>query len=118
METIDAAYNMLLWGSVIFLSLLLCACLILAILGPRSTDRIVAINLVCTKTIIIIAVLSYMRADSSLLDVAIVYSMISFLVVVVLSKCYVSLHHTNPFNLPAAPRLDNASGQSQEEYTK
>jgi len=90
METIDAAYRALLWVSAIILSLLLCASLVRAILGPRFTDRIVAINLICTKTIIMIAVLSYLRNDNSLLDIAIVYAMISFLVMVVLSKCYIT----------------------------
>ena len=89
METIDAAYRTLLWISVIFVSLLLCSCLIRAILGPRFTDRVVAINIICTKTIIIIAILSYLLSDPGLLDIAIVYAMIAFLVVVVLSKCYI-----------------------------
>jgi len=99
METIDAAYQVLLWISAIFLSLLLCASLVRAILGPRFTDRIIAINLICTKTIILIAVLSYLLSDSGLLDIAVVYSMIAFLVVVVLSKCYIMPHHTNPVDL-------------------
>ena len=99
METIDSAYQVLLWVSAIFLSLLLCACLVRAILGPRFTDRVMAINLICSKTIIMIAVLSFLLADSSLLDIAIVYSMISFLMVVVLSKCYIMPHHANPADL-------------------
>jgi len=107
MEAIDAAYRTLLWASVIFLSLLLCACLILAIRGPRFTDRIVAINLVCAKGIITITILSFLFSDSSLLDIAVVYSMISFLMVVVLSKCYTSLHHINPFDLPVTPKKEN-----------
>ena len=99
METIDAAYRALLWFSAVFLSLLFFVSLVRAILGPRFTDRVIAINLICTKTIIMIAVLSYFRADNNLLDIAIVYAMISFLVVVILSKCYVSSHHTNPVRM-------------------
>ena len=118
METIDAAYRALLWGSAIFLSLLLFACLIRAMLGPRFTDRLVAINLICAKAIIIIAVISYMNSDSTLLDIALVYSMISFLVVVVLSKCYTSLHHTDPFELHPAPGDDNPALQGEREKAK
>jgi multicomponent Na+:H+ antiporter subunit F len=92
METIDTAYSTLLWASVIFLSLLLCICLVRAIQGPHFTDRVVAINLIGTKTIIIIAVLSHLLSDNGLLDIAIIYAMISFLVVVVLSKCYIVPH--------------------------
>jgi len=103
-ETIDAAYRVLLWVSVIFLCLLILAFLIQAVLGPRFTDRVISINLVCTKGIIMIAILSYLRQDSSLLDIAVVYSMISFLFVVVLSKCYTSLHQIDPFELNPAPK--------------
>ena len=103
METIDAAYRTLLFGSSLFVAVLILAFLIQAIRGPRFTDRIIAINLVCTKGIILITVLSYLRSDNSLLDIAVVYSMVSFLVVVVLSKCYISLHQINPFELNAVP---------------
>jgi len=117
-ETIDAAYRALLWASAIFLSLLLCACLIRAIAGPRFTDRIVAINLVCAKAVILIVVLSYLRSDSSLLDIAVVYSMISFLVVVVLSKCYTSLHQISPYDLHAAQGADDPDCLSKKGNTK
>jgi multicomponent Na+:H+ antiporter subunit F len=103
-ETIDTAYRVLLWGSVIFLCLLILAFLIQAVRGPRFTDRVISINLVCTKGIITIALLSYLRQDNSLLDIAVVYSMISFLFVVVLSKCYTSLHQIDPLDLRLVPR--------------
>ena len=115
METIDAAYRGLLWASTIFLSLLIFVFIIQAIIGPRFTDRIVAINLVCTKGIIMIAVLSYTRSDTMLLDVALVYAMISFLVVVVLSKCYISLHHNDLYHLPLASKAGGAARESTRE---
>ena len=99
MEAIDNAYSALLWISAALLSVLICAGLVRAIAGPRFTDRIVSINVICTKIIIMIAVLSCLFQESSLLDVAIVYAMIGFLAVVVLSKCYMIPHHTNPVNL-------------------
>jgi len=117
-ETIDAAYRALLWASALFVSLLLCACLVRAILGPRFTDRIVAINLICAKAVILIAVLSYLRSDSSLLDIAVVYSMISFLVVVVLSKCYTSLHQVSPYDLHAVQGADDPDCLSEKENSK
>jgi multicomponent Na+:H+ antiporter subunit F len=111
METIEAAYQILIWVCVIFLAVMLCACLVRAILGPRFTDRIVGINLVCAKGMIMITLLSYMYSDSSLLDIAVVYAMISFLMVVVLSKCYTELHTNNPFNLLKA---DDSVSQNKE----
>jgi len=114
METIEAAYQMLIWGCLIFMALLLCACLVRAILGPRFTDRIVGTNLVCAKAMIMITLLSYLYNDSSLLDIAVVYSMISFLLVVVLSKCYVNLQQNDLFNL-LAPKTGDSAHQDKEE---
>ena len=106
MEAIDNAYSALLWVSVVFLSLFVCVCLVRAILGPRFTDRIVSINVICTQTIIIIAILSHLLREGSLLDVAVVYAMIGFLAVVVLSKCYIMPHHANPVNLGSENKED------------
>jgi len=99
METIDNAYSALLWTSTVILSVFAFICLIRAILGPRFTDRIVSINVICTHIIIMIAVLSRLLKENSLLDVAAVYAMIGFLAVVVLSKCYIMPHHANPVSL-------------------
>ena len=83
------------WLSAAFLCVSVCACFLRAILGPNITDRIVAINVICTKVVIIISILACLLGENSLLDIAIVYAMISFLAVVVLSKCYILPHHTN-----------------------
>ena len=99
MEAIDKAHSALLWISVALLSAFICVCLVRAILGPRFTDRIVSINVICTKSIIMIAIFSCLLRESYLLDVAIVYAMIAFLAVVVLSKCYIMPHHVNPAEL-------------------
>ena len=99
METIDNAYSALLWASTVILSVFALICLVRAMIGPRFTDRIVSINVICTHTIILIAVLSSLLKESSLLDVATVYAMIGFLAVVVLSKCYIMPHHANPVSL-------------------
>ena len=99
MDAIDKAYSALLWFSVTLLSVFACVCLMRAILGPRFTDRIVSINVICTQTLIMIAMLSFLFQESSLLDVAIVYALIGFLAVVVLSKCYVTPRRANPVYL-------------------
>ena len=99
MEAIDKAYSVLLWISAALMSVFVFACLVRSILGPHFTDRVVSINVICTQTIIMIAILSCLFRDSNLLDIAIVYSMIGFLAVVVLSKCYIMPHHSNPAEL-------------------
>ena len=110
MEIIASAYQILLWGSVIFISLLVFSCLVQAIMGPRLTDRIVTINVICTKVVIIITILSCLLDNSTLLDIAIVYAMISFLAVVMLSKCYLLPHHIHPAN----PDQGSSSGEDKK----
>ncbi len=66
--------------------------LIRAIKGPRIADRVVAINMIGTMTMLAIAVLAMALKQSYLLDVCLIYVMISFLAVVVLSKIYVTVH--------------------------
>ena len=92
----DSAYEVLLWGSLIVLAVSLCFCLFRAVLGPRFTDRIVAVNIISTKCIIIIAVIGVLSGLDYLLDVALVYAMIGFLSVVVLSKCYLLKYQNRP----------------------
>ena len=58
-----------------------------AVRGPRFTDRIVAINMIGTMTTVMIGILSAYLGETSLVDVSLVYSLLSFLAVVVM--CHV-----------------------------
>ena len=60
-----------------------------AIRGPELGDRIVAANMIGTLTIATICLLSYALQQSWLLDVALIYTMISFLAVVVLTRIFI-----------------------------
>ena len=115
METIDTAYRILLWSALLILSLSICACLFRAVMGPRFTDRIVSINIICTEVVIMIAILACLRREYYLLDIAIVYAMISFLAVVVLSKSYLLPHHANPTDLDYDPETGLLAHESEEE---
>ena len=74
------------------LGLLLILCLIRAIRGPRVADRIIAVNMMGTLTIVIICVLAYLLGEDYLIDVAVIYAMLSFLAVVVLTKIYLGVY--------------------------
>lgn len=63
-------------------------CLIRAILGPRLTDRVIAVNMIGTMTITEIAMFALYLRESYLFDVCLIYAMISFLAVVILTKIY------------------------------
>ena len=95
---IDTAYNIMLWCGIAFLSVSILFCLVRGVLGPRFTDRVVSVNLIGTKTIIMISILSFLLDESGLVDIAMVYALISFIAVVVLSKCYIRPNHPNPAN--------------------
>lgn len=53
--------------------------LIRALLGPTVYDRILAINLFGTKTVIFIAVLGFLDGRPEWLDIALVYALINFI---------------------------------------
>ena len=67
-------------------------CLFLAIRGPRFTDRIVALNAICTLVILLICVLSYVLRENYLMDVAILYGLLNLLAIVLLSRITVTRH--------------------------
>ena len=90
------------------LSITIFACLFRAVLGPRFTDRVVSVNIIGTKAVVMIAILSFIMDDSNLIDIAVVYAMISFLAVVVLSKCYLHKKHIHPVEV--APNTDHKKG--------
>ncbi len=86
------AYQILYIIALSVLALGILFALIRAIKGPRIADRVVAINMIGTMTMLAIAILAMALKQSYLLDVCLIYVMISFLAVVVLSKIYVTVH--------------------------
>ena len=76
----------------LILAVLVILCLIRAIIGPRIADRVVAVNMMGTMVIVIISILSVMLNEGYLMDVCIIYAMISFLAVIVLTKVYMGVY--------------------------
>lgn len=64
--------------------------LLRAIRGPRVADRIMGVNMIGTMTTACIAILSVLLNQRWLLDVALIYCMISFLAVVVLVRSHIA----------------------------
>lgn len=84
----EAVYHGFLLFCMIVIGVLLMAALVRAIMGPRITDRIVATNMIGTMTIVEIAILALYLRENYMYDVCLIYAMISFLAVVVLTKIY------------------------------
>ena len=92
---LEAAYRGLFTAALIVLALLVILCLIRAIIGPRIADRIVSVNMMGTMVIVIIAILTVMLGEGYLADICIIYAMISFLAVIVLTKVYMGVYMEN-----------------------
>lgn len=92
MRNVGAAYENLAIVVICSIGILIVACLIRSVLGPRVTDRIVAVNSIGTMTITIIALFSVLLKEAYLLDVCLIYAMISFVAVIVLTKIYTGVY--------------------------
>lgn len=74
------------------MGLLIIVAVIRSILGPSTSDRIIAVNMIGTITIVLIAILTVYLGEDYLGDVCLIYAMISFLAVVVLAKVYTGVY--------------------------
>ena len=98
-------------GVLVVLALLTVACLVRAILGPKLADRIMAVNMIGTMTIAMICVLSVLLDEPSLLDVALIYAVISFVAVIVLTKIYIGIYREKKSRQDVLPRPEQEDGR-------
>ncbi|MEE9560659.1 MAG: monovalent cation/H+ antiporter complex subunit F [Acidiferrobacterales bacterium] len=62
--------------------------LIRALLGPTVYDRLLAVNMFGTKTVLLIAVLGFLTGRPDFLDIALVYALINFIAVIAVLKFF------------------------------
>ncbi|MGN0158178.1 MAG: monovalent cation/H+ antiporter complex subunit F [Brotaphodocola sp.] len=84
--------HMALTATILILAVLVIISIIRSVLGPGISDRILAVNMIGTIVIMMIAVLSVFLDQNYLVDVCLIYAMISFLGVVVLCKVYTGVY--------------------------
>lgn len=89
---LDKVYHGMYITVLVFLAIMLFSCLIRAVKGPRIADRLVAVNMMGTMVMVIIAVLSLLLKQGYLIDICLIYAMISFLAVNVISKVYLGVY--------------------------
>lgn len=89
---LESAFDIVMTILPVLLAVMVFICLIRAIKGPRVADRIVAINMMGTMTMVIIAILSVKMNEGYLVDICIIYAMISFLAVTLLTKVYMGVY--------------------------
>jgi multicomponent Na+:H+ antiporter subunit F len=68
--------------AVIAILVVMLLALIRAQLGPTIYDRILAVNVFGTKTVLLIAALGYLFGRTDFLDIALVYALINFISVI------------------------------------
>ncbi|QXM06908.1 monovalent cation/H+ antiporter complex subunit F [Crassaminicella indica] len=72
--------------SCLFLSFTIILCMLRAVIGPSAADRLIAINVIGTKTIVLISIVSFILKESYFIDVVLVYALISFVASIVIAN--------------------------------
>lgn len=85
-------YSALFYGILSVLAVMLVLCLTRAVIGPRIADRLIAINMMGTIVMVGIALLAVLKGQGYLVDICLIYAMISFLAVVVLTRIYTGVY--------------------------
>ncbi|MDO5701965.1 MAG: monovalent cation/H+ antiporter complex subunit F [Lachnospiraceae bacterium] len=104
----DTAYRVLYQGLLVALSILIGIMLIRAIRTKGATERILCVNMLNTMVIASIAILSRLLGEGWLLDVALIYAMISFVSVLMLSTT----------RIPPDAEAPHLSGPKEEDETE
>ena len=85
-------YEILYTAALVIIGVLVLACLVRAIRGPRIADRVIAANMIGTLVVITICILTFLMGEGYLVDIAMIYTMLSFLAVVLLTKVYMGIY--------------------------
>lgn len=103
---LEKTYHVLFVAALIFLAIMVVLCLIRAIIGPKVADRIVATNMMGTMIMVMIAILALMLEEGYLVDICLIYAMISFLAVVCLTKVYMGVYQEQKMKKKEKERND------------
>lgn len=75
-----------LWATGVFLLVNAFICLWRAAVGPTVVDRVLAINVVGTKTLLVLVVFAVISGQGVLLDVALVYGLLNFVITIAAAR--------------------------------
>ena len=113
--SIESAYQYLYLSAAIVLGILIGVVLIRSVIGPRITDRILCINMIGTLVICVIAILALRQKEGYLVDISLIYAMISFLTVLILASVYIRKKDKAPDGRKEKPSSDHqADGDGKE----
>ena len=86
------AYDILFTSVLSILGIFMFICLFRAVIGPSTADRVISINMIGGIVIMLIVLLSLMMNEGFLVDMAIIYALLSFLAVVILVRIYIVIN--------------------------
>ena len=86
--SLEEAYRALYSFALLVIAVLLLVMLIRVIRGPGVTDRLLSINMISTLVNVAIIILAALLQESFLLDVALVYTMISLVSMLIMARVY------------------------------
>ncbi len=81
-QVLDFSYSL----GAILVMLMVFLSLIRALKGPTAPDRVAAINIIGTKTVVIITLIARVYGQKYFLDIAMVYALMSFITTVGVAK--------------------------------
>ena len=76
------------------LLIIMAIALVRAFIGPSVYDRIMAVNMFGTKTVLFIAVFGFFSGRPEFLDIALVYALINFIGVIAVLRLVERVTHT------------------------
>lgn len=111
---LERSYHVLFVIILVILAIMLFLCLLRACMGPTVADRLVAVNMMGTMVIVIIATLAIMMGEGYLVDISLIYAMLSFLAVVVLSKVIIGIHREDTERLSDITTDEDELAETEE----
>lgn len=95
---VDKLYDYLFIGLIIALAVLIVFAIVKSIVGPRTADRVVSVNMISTMTVMLLCTLTvYYKNEGYLADVSIIYVLISFVAIVVLANVFINVNMRKKF---------------------
>ncbi len=91
MELIAQYYEYLFAAVLVVLALCTLVSLVYVIRAHLTVDRIIGINLISTVVVVMICVLAKFLGEDYLVDIAVVYVVLSFIAVLLLCRIYINL---------------------------
>jgi len=79
-----------------------------AILGPSAFDRVMAVNMFGTKTVLLLSLLGFLSGRPDFLDISLVYALVNFLSTIAILRFFEG-------RTPAATDNDTADAPSTTE---